>query len=106
MAIFEPAAGVRLDLPDEPVDMRDRLRDAVLDGATADDTFGDDACVGLWLWLHWRPTLEPLGMDREGFIDVITGYRRELWLWLVGDRRWEQFLDGLGGRVARRLPAA
>jgi hypothetical protein len=43
-------------------------------------------------------------MDREAFIDVVVGYGRELWLWLMGERQWGQFLDGLAGRVTRRLP--
>ena len=102
---MEPTAGVRLDRPDEPVDMRVGLRDALLAGATADHNFADELCLALWLWERWRPTLEPIGMPREEFIDVIMGYRRELWLWLMEERRWEQFLDGLAGRVARRLPA-
>jgi hypothetical protein len=107
VAIIEPALGVRLERPDEPVDMRVRLRATLLAGpATPADRFGDDACIGLWLWGEWRPTLEPLGMDRETFIDLVVGYRREVWLWLMGERRWEQFVEGLGGRVARRLPAS
>jgi hypothetical protein len=27
-----------------------------------------------------------------------------LWLWLLGDRRWEQYASGLAGRVIRRMP--
>jgi len=50
------------------------------------------------------PALEPLSMDREAFVDVIISYRRELWLWLIGERTWEQCISGLAGRVARRLP--
>ncbi|HLI74035.1 MAG TPA: hypothetical protein VKU86_09170 [Acidimicrobiales bacterium] len=106
MAILEPAVGVRLERPEEPVDMRERLRDTLLAGPkTPDDRFADDMCLAVWLWGQWRPTLEPLGMHREAFVDVIVGYRREVWLWLQGERGWEQMLDGLGGRVARRLPA-
>jgi hypothetical protein len=58
---------------------------------------------GAWLWERWRATLEPVGIAREAFIDVVAGYRRELWLWIVGDRGWEQMLSGLAGRVSRRL---
>jgi hypothetical protein len=43
-------------------------------------------------------------MDREAFVDVIISYRRELWLWLMGERQWDQCVSGLAGRVARRLP--
>jgi hypothetical protein len=106
VSVVEPAEGLRLEQPDEPVEMRRGLRDAVLGGSNWRDGFTDDICVGVWLWERWRPTLEPAGMDRELFVDVIVGYRRELWLWLAGERRWEQFLVGLAGRVARRLPSA
>src|SRR5664280_2692902 len=52
------------------------------------------------------PALEPCGFSREDFVDAVIGYRRELWLWLSGDRQWSQFVTGLAGRVARRLPVA
>jgi hypothetical protein len=43
-------------------------------------------------------------MDREAFVDVVIAYGRELWLWLMGERQWDEFLAGLAGRVSRRLP--
>jgi hypothetical protein len=106
MAMVEPAAGVRLERPDEPSEMRFGLRDALLAGADWREGFSDDICIGLWLWERWRPALEPAGVDREAFIDVVMGYRRELWLWLVGERGWDPFVTGLAGRVARRLPGS
>jgi hypothetical protein len=30
-------------------------------------------------------------------------HERELWLWLVGERRWQQCVEGLSGRLARRF---
>ena len=105
MSLMEPVAGVRLERPEEPEEMRVSLRDALLGGADWREGFADDICVGLWLWERWRPALEPAGMARETFIDVIVEYGREVWLWLMGERVWGQLLDGLAGRVARRLPA-
>ena len=105
LRMLEPTAGLRLELPEEPQDMRDALRDALLAGADWRADFSDDACIGLWIWERWRPALEPWGMDREAFVEVVIGYGRELWLWLVGERRWDEFVVGLSGRVARRLPA-
>jgi hypothetical protein len=102
MSIMEPVAGVRLERPAEPVTMRAGLRDTMLGGVRQDDASSND--IGLWLWDRWRPTLEPMGMDREAFIEVTKGFRRELWLWLMGERQWDQLVDGLAGRVARRLP--
>ena len=105
MTVVEPAEGLRLEHPDEPVEMRDALRDALLAGTDWREGFSDDICIGLWLWERWRPALEPAGMSREAFLDVIVSYGRELWLWLMGERVWAQCVSGLAGRVARRLPA-
>jgi len=44
-------------------------------------------------------------MDRDRFQEIIIGYRRELWLWVMGERTWAQCASGLLGRVQRRLPA-
>ncbi|HYA68431.1 MAG TPA: hypothetical protein VED63_06840 [Acidimicrobiales bacterium] len=106
MTMLEPAEGVRLCLPEEPEELRLGLRDAVLGGGDWREGFSDDICIGVWIWEQWRPTLEPAGMDRETFVEVVTAYRRELWFWLMGDRRWGQLIEGLAGRVGRRLPAS
>lgn len=60
--------------------------------------------ISSWLWDQWCRALEPAGLSRERFDAVCAGYRRELWLWLAGDRPWEQAARGLAGRLARRLP--
>jgi len=105
MSVFvDPAEGTQLEHIDEPVDMRTGLRDAILAGADWREGFTSDICVGVLLWERWRPALEPMGMDREAFVDVVVGYGRELWLWLIGERQWDEFQSGLAGRVARRLP--
>ncbi len=105
--VLEPVEGVRLPWPEEPVDIRRDLRASVLDGADWRTGFSDEVCIGVWLWERWRPTLEGKGMHREEFIDVVVAYgQRELWLWLMGERIWDQYLPALAGRVARRLPQA
>jgi len=101
----QPPPGPLLEFPEEPVDLRVELRAALLDGGNWRDGFADDICIGVWLWRRWQPVLEPVGCSREEFVDIVVAYRRELWLWLLGDRRWEQYVAGLAGRVVRRLPA-
>jgi hypothetical protein len=93
-----------LDLPAEPTDLRDELRDSLL--AEHDWTLGfsDDIRFAVWLWGEWQPVLEPVGFGREEFVDAVADYRRETWLWLIGDRVWSQFMGGLAGRIARRAP--
>jgi hypothetical protein len=105
MTVFEVDGGPRLDLPDEPLDLKDGLREALLAGRDWRDGFSDEICIGLWLWRCWQPALEPEGLSREDFVDVVIANKRELWLWLMGERQWSHYLTGLAGRVVRRLPA-
>lgn len=105
MTVFEVEGGPRLELPEEPVEIKVALRDALLGGQDWRDGFSDDICIALWLWGYWQPTLEPGGFSREEFLDAVIGYRREVWLWLMGDRQWFPMVTGLAGRVLRRLPA-
>jgi hypothetical protein len=103
---IEPNRGPRLEFPEEPEALRVGLRDALLAGGDWREGFSDDICIGVLLWNLWQPALEPAGCSREEFVDIVVADRRELWLWLLGDRRWEQYVSGLAGRVIRRLPAA
>lgn len=105
MTVVEVDGGPRLELPEEPVDLKTGLRGALLDGQDWREGVADDTCVAIWLWRLWQPALEPYGMSREDFVDQVVAYRRELWLWLIGDRQWLQFVTGLAGRVVRRLPS-
>ncbi len=106
MTVVEVDGGPRLELPEEPVDVKASLRDALLEGHDWREEFADDMCLAIWLWSLWQPALEPYGMTREDFFDHVIAFRRELWLWLIGDRQWLQYVTGLAGRVVRRLPAA
>ncbi|MGH9083714.1 MAG: hypothetical protein ACRDY3_14005 [Acidimicrobiales bacterium] len=98
------AAVPRLHLPDEPTSRRPAWRDAVLGGAPLGDVVGGGDGVAGWLWERWS-ALAGAGVGRDAFGAVATGYGREIWLWLVGDRTWSQTCAGLIGRVARRFPA-
>jgi hypothetical protein len=96
--------GQKLVLPDEPVELGEGLRDALLDGRDWREGFSDDNSVGVWLWNLWQPTLEPIGFGREEFVATVIDTQRELWLWLIGDRLWNQYVTGLAGRIGRRVP--
>ena len=76
---------------------------AVLDGREfgAVLTDGHDG-VTAWLWSRWR-SLAASGLDETDFGQIVVGYRREIWLWLAGERTWVQCCSGLIGRVNRRL---
>ena len=94
-----------LSLPEEPVELRRRTRALVEQdpdrGAAVVDA---GAFLADPLWERWGAALEPAGMDRDRFAAVVADYRRELWLWVMGERTWAQSAGGLLGRVRRRLP--
>ncbi len=95
-------APVRLHLPDEPVERREIWRARVDAGEPIATVIEGPDGVGDWLWARWR-VLEGVGFDRTRFDAVLSGSRRELWLWLAGERTWSQAISGLTGRVTRRL---
>ena len=97
-----PAPFVHLHLPGEPAIRRDHWRAALLDGNDLSDVVAGHDGVAGWLWTRWS-TLDAHGMGPETFAAVVLGYRRELGLWLTGDRIWEQCCTGLIGRIRRRL---
>jgi hypothetical protein len=50
----------------------------------------------------WADQLEGLGVSPAVVTHVFTSFRREIWLWLEGDRRWDQLSGHLAARVVRR----
>jgi hypothetical protein len=43
-----------------------------------------------------------VGAPRWQVERACESYARELWLWLAGERTWEQCYEGLSGRIRRR----
>jgi hypothetical protein len=99
------AAAPGLHLPEEPTGRAEVWRAAIRDGRGLDDVLLGDDGVTAWLWTRWR-SLAAAGWDEEALGLVVLGYRRELWLWLAGERTWAQCCSGLIGRVNRRLAHA
>jgi hypothetical protein len=99
-----PVPEVRLALPPEPVDLRARTRTlAEQDPSAAIAMLGEGEWILGQLWQRWGAALEPLGIGRERLRQIAVEYRRELWLWVMGERTWDQCAGGLLGRVQRRL---
>jgi hypothetical protein len=109
VGILETGEGLRLEYPPEPVELRAHLRESALEPGAGTLRTGErtsyESSFSAWLWEIWRPALEPVGVDRESFVEIVCGYRRELWFWILGDRGWDQLLSGLAGRVSRRVPS-
>jgi hypothetical protein len=92
-----------LHVPDEPAVLAEAWLAAVLDGSELDVVLGDEASgVTSWFWSRWR-TLASVGLSEQGLGEIVLGYRREIWLWLAGERTWAQCCSGLIGRINRRL---
>jgi hypothetical protein len=91
-----------LHVPDEPTARAEVWRAAILDGGEFEDVLSGDDGVTAWLWSRWR-SLAAVGLDEEALSRVVLGYKRELWLWLAGERTWVQCCSGLIGRVNRRV---
>jgi len=92
-----------LHVPDEPTVLAEDWLRVVLDGRDLSDVIGDEKNgVSAWFWSRWR-TLASAGLTEHDLGLIVLGYRRELWLWLAGERTWAQCCSGLIGRINRRL---
>jgi hypothetical protein len=92
-----------LHVPDEPTTRAEDWLAAVLDGRDLDSVLTDEGeGVTAWLWSRWR-SLASTGLSEEALGQIVLGYRREVWLWLAGERTWVQCCSGLIGRINRRL---
>lgn len=96
------AAAPTLHLPDEPTARAETWLAAIADGADLVAVLRADDGVVEWLWSRWS-SLTVAGMTHDAFADIVVEYRRELWLWLAGERTWAQSCSGLIGRIGRRL---
>jgi hypothetical protein len=95
-------AALNLHVPDEPAVRALAWLAAVNDGDELAAVLSADDGLVSWLWSRWS-ALASLGMSREQFAEVVLGNRREMWLWLAGERTWTQACSGLLGRIQRRM---
>ena len=101
----DPApAGLGLAVPDEPEALRQQTRADVLGGKDLGTAIRAPGGLGPWWWGCWRDQLEAAGLGQEAFLAVVDAYRREIWFWVLGDRRWDPLVTGLAGRLGRRVP--
>ena len=91
-----------LHVPDEPTVRAEGWLAAVLDGEDLERVLLRDDGVVPWLWSRWR-TLAAAGLSEDDLGSIVLGYRREVWLWLAGERTWTHCCSGLIGRITRRI---
>ena len=93
-----------MDLPklDEPVGLRARV-------AIEPDAVRAEIASGRFIttpvWKAWGTGLAGTGIDRATLAAILRGYDYEVWLWAAGERTWAQCVEGLAGRLRRRLGA-
>ena len=92
-----------LHVPDEPVARAEKWRAALRADRDVDDVLSGADGVTAWLWARWRAPLAAAALDEDALGRIVTDYRRELRLWLEGDRTWAQCCSGLIGRITRRI---
>lgn len=88
--------------PPEPESLRAELRALAGDDPSA----ASPAIVGALcseLWPAWRVPLVPFAVSSDDLGHVLAADGREAWLWVMGERNWAHTVEGLAGRVARRL---
>jgi len=91
-----------LHVPDEPTIPAQGWLAAILDGGDLTAVLTAEDGLVTWLWSRWS-ALDAVGLCKDGFSQIVVAYRREIWLWLAGERTWGQACSGLIGRVGRRL---
>jgi hypothetical protein len=96
----EPA----LAIPDEPLELKALLRTAVGEDPEAGRVVAV-AEVAAMFWGEWEAVLLPLGMDEEAFAFITAGATNEVWLWVMGDRPFDQLVASITGRTIRRIRA-
>jgi hypothetical protein len=97
---------MRLSTPDEPKELKARIR-ALLEDSPEEGgrVIADAAFVSDVLWEEWGADLEGAGMDYGRFLEISRSYAGEIRFWVLGERPWDHCAAGLAGRLLRRLPA-
>jgi hypothetical protein len=88
-------------MPDEPTARAQGWLTDILEGRELAAVLRAEGGFVEWLWSRWS-ALAQAGVSRAEFEGIVLGYRREIWLWLAGERIWTQCCAGLIGRVGRR----
>ena len=91
-----------LHTPDEPTALAGGWLAELHAGTPLDEVLRGDGGVTAWLWSRWC-SLATVGFSESDLAAVVQGYKREIWLWLAGERTWAHCSSGLVGRVDRRL---
>jgi hypothetical protein len=95
------AAPGRLGLLEEPLEMLAELR-RLAAGEPAAARAAAPRRLAAYAGEAWASELAALGVPDAVVTNSFETFRREIWLWIEGDRRWDQLAGHLGARVMRR----
>lgn len=94
-------AGEPLKVIDEPLEVKAELR-VILATEPAAARAAAPRMLASHALESWAEQLEALAVSPAVVTHAFETSRREIWLWLAGDRRWDQLARHLGARVLRR----
>jgi hypothetical protein len=86
---------------DEPLRLLAELRSAAKDQPAATRAMAP-GLLAQHATADWHVQLEAFGIAPQVVTHAFETCRREIWLWVDGDRRWEQLATHLALRVVRR----
>jgi hypothetical protein len=90
-----------LAIPDEPLELKALLRAGVGEDPVAGRVEAL-AQVAAMLWHDWAGLLSASGMEEVTFTSIVAGATNEVWLWVMGDRPFDQLVTSIAGRTLRR----
>ncbi|MGO9558457.1 MAG: hypothetical protein ACLPQS_11305 [Acidimicrobiales bacterium] len=107
----KPAGGIARLEALTPLDEPERLLASLRRRAgTQPDRIRDIAprelAAHAWKQQQWREALEAAGLGQEHIRHAFATAKWEIWLWVRGNRVWEQLSAHLIGRLVRRAGAA
>jgi hypothetical protein len=105
VGLLHPRMG--LEPPPEPTELREQTWALA---RQSPDRAHELLAEGEWLadvlWEAWEGELASVGATRADLVARLATARRELWLWLAGERTWPEAAELVGGGVLRRVGAS
>lgn len=92
--------------PPEPLELKERTTRLALESpSAARERLAEGEWLAGYLWAEWARELEPAGVTREALVAELSRWRRELWLWVMGERQWKEAAGLVYGGVLRQAGA-
>ena len=100
----QDASPFRLVPPNEPAPVLARLRRLAREDPAEARAVAPERLAAA-LGEAWHRSLGLVGASPADLRAVFEGANREIWLWVMGNRTWEQLVQHLAGRAERHVPS-